>query len=42
MSPLEDRHVTYTQIGLNLDALGVLIALLELVYWQHTGQGSRD
>jgi hypothetical protein len=29
-------------IVLNLDGLEMLIALLRLAYWQHTGQGSRD
>ena len=31
--------MTRRQIGLNLGELGVLIALLGLIYWQHTGQG---
>jgi len=34
--------MTRKQIWLNAGGLGMLIALLELVYWQHAGQGSRD
>jgi hypothetical protein len=34
--------MTRKQIRLNLGELGVLIALLGLLYWQHTEHGSRD
>ena len=35
--PIRDTTVTYRQITFNLGALVLLLALLGLVYWQHTG-----
>src|SRR5688500_18743410 len=32
------KSVTYRQISVNLIALAVLMAVLGLVYWQHTGE----
>jgi HEAT repeat protein len=35
---MEKSIMTARQIGLNLGALGLLVALLGAVYWQHTGE----